>query len=815
MKKIIIVFLIGFMSLVLKAQKVEGTVYGRIPLYFIANKGQVNLQAQFYAKASKYTLWMTKNGMVFDSKHTPSFGHVSQEGISKYFRDVSRLVFINANKNPAIIPVDISNHRVNVFAGSDKNNWKTDIPTSKTVMYKNLYRNIDLKVYGIEKQVEYDWHIKPGGNPQEIRFKYHGVKKILIDKEGNLRIETTFAKWIHKKPQGYQEICREQPAAQNQTSETKLVAIEVKFKKIGKNIYGFEVGEYDKRYELIIDPVVLAYSIYLGETYDNYGEAIAVDNNGSAYITGYTNSPDFPTQNPFQIYQGTSDVFVTKISPSGDSLEYSTYLGGINGDYGSAIAVDSGGNAYISGSTSSQDFPTKNPFQENFHGVFYSYSTDVFVAKLSPSGNALVYSTYLGGSNSEVGQDIAIDSSGNAYVTGYTLSPDFPVENPFQESLDIDESNRSGSGGQDAFITKLSTSGNALVYSTYLGGSDRDIGWGIAVDSCGNAFVTGFTFSTDFPTMNPFQMSQGASDAFVTKLSPFGDSLIYSTYLGGSNTDTGYDIAVDSSGNAFVTGYTESIDFPTENPFQGNLHLEEDEYGTDVFITKLSPTGNEIGYSTYLGGNDIDVGRGIAVDSNGNAYISGFTSSSDFPTRNAFQENLMIDELGGISQDVFITKLSPSGDALDYSTYFGGEDWETGSGIALDSFENAYVIASKGDFDFEDVYVLAAKIGNFFLNLQISRQEERAWLIRIQYAEILLTVENPGDIPVSNYVIYRKEANETNQYQAIKDIPAPEVQGGTYTYNDLLPQGDIAYTYKIEILDANGKVIGVSYEQTI
>ncbi|MCK4462592.1 MAG: SBBP repeat-containing protein, partial [candidate division Zixibacteria bacterium] len=352
-----------------------------------------------------------------------------------------------------------------------------------------------------------------------------------------------------------------------------------------------------------------------------------------AYVTGSTGSTDFPTLNPYQTDHGGYyyDAFVTKLSSSGNSLVYSTYLGGSNYDWGFGIAVDGSGSAHVTGQTRSTDFPTLNPYQTNNGGGY----NDVFVTKLSSSGNSLVYSTYLGGSGGDEGWSIAVDSSGSAYLTGNTYSTDFPTLNSYQTYQ----------GNIDAFVTKLSISGNSLLYSTYLGGSSVDSGMSIAVDGSGSAYVTGSTGSTDFPTLNPYQNDQGGDDVFVTKLSSLGNSLLYSTYLGGSSLDRVKSIAVDSSGSAYLTGYTGSTDFPTLYPYQ------TDQGGEDVFVTKLSSSGNSLIYSTYLGGSGYDWGYGIAVDDSGSAYVTGSTGSTDFPTLNPYQT-----DQGGT--DVFVTKLS-------------------------------------------------------------------------------------------------------------------------------------------------------------
>jgi hypothetical protein len=410
--------------------------------------------------------------------------------------------------------------------------------------------------------------------------------------------------------------------------------------------------------------VELVYSTYLGGGGDDLGWDIVVDRSGDAYAMGWTSSSDFPTQGPYQMDQGGSDVFVNKLSGSGSSLVYSTYIGGGSEDYAYGVAVDSSGGACLIGWTTSSDFPTQNPFQANYGGY-----RDVFVAKLSSSGNSLIYSTYLGGGYFDSGYGIAVDSSGNAYVTGHTESSDFPTQNPFQTYQ----------GWTDVFVTKLSSSGNNLIYSTYLGGGDVDYGVDIVVDGGGNAYVTGYTLSGDFPTCNPYQTYQGGCDVFVIKLAESGDSLIYSTYLGGESAEYGRSIAIDDSGYAYVTGDTYSFNFPTQNPYQTN------QTTYDAFVTKLSSSGNSLAFSTYLGGGGGDYGTGIEVEPNGNVWVAGFTDSGNFPTKDPFQPL----NYGGL--DVFLTELPKSGSSLVYSTYLGGEEDDRAYGIAVNMSGNVYL----------------------------------------------------------------------------------------------------------------------------
>jgi len=362
---------------------------------------------------------------------------------------------------------------------------------------------------------------------------------------------------------------------------------------------------------------------------------------------------------------------------------YSTYLGGNSYEQGNGIAIDSLGNAYVTGYTGSPNFPMANALQPTCQPSCPG-SADAFITKINPTGSAMVYSTYLGGNANDLGNAIAVDSSGNAYVTGYTQSTNFPTLNPLQAAF---------GGGSDAFVAKLDPTGSTLLYSTYLGGSNLDVGNGIAVDSSGNAYVTGTTSSLNFPTMNALRAAcaftcPGNSDAFISKVNSTGSALVYSTYLGGNDIDVGNAIAVDSSGNAYVTGYTGSLDFPTVNALQPT-----EGSGWDTFISKVNSTGSALVYSTYLGGVGNDYAYAIAVDSSGNAYVTGTTSSINFPTVNAVQSTYG----AGASSDGFVAKINPTGSALAYSTYLGnpGANFtQTNAGIGVDSSGNAYVTGS-------------------------------------------------------------------------------------------------------------------------
>ena len=683
-----------------RAQKISkslkvSTDYRKIPLYFTPNEGQFDEKAIFFAKTSRYTLWLTKGGLVFDSTRrlkkndskslVANSGNVNNPESGTYVRDVSRLIFLNSNKSPEVIPLDYTEHKVNYFIGNDKSKWRTNIETSKAVLYKDLYRNINLKVYGCENQIKYDWIIKKGGNPDDICFKYKNVKRIVIDKDDNLVIEMEFGELIHKKPLSYQII------------NGKKVEVNTNLEIDKNNVVRLKVGDYRKNRELVIDPLLI-YSTHLGGSDGQCAAGVVVDKNGNAYVCGGTYSSDFPTTSG--AYDTTldemGDVFITKLNSAGTSLLYSTYLGGNSREMGFGIAVDNNGNAYVTGQTASSDFPTTSgTFDASVDGE------DAFITKLNATGASLLYSTYLGGTANEAGIGIAIDKNDTIYVCGGTDSSDFPTTTG---AFDV-----SYNGSVDIFITKLNATGTSLLYSTYLGGSATDcyvgyevVALAIAVDKNGNVYICSGTNSSDFPiTSGAYNTNYngGYSDVFITKLNSTGTSLLYSTFLGGSSGEMGFGIAVDKNGNAYVTGQTASNDFPI-NPGDYDTNLDG---GSDAFISKINSNGKTLLYSSYLGGTNWDIGLGITVDGSGNTYVIGQTGSRDFPiTSDAFDSSYN----GGIS-DVFIINLNATGTKLLYSTFLGGSGWDSTESsdmpigaIAADESGNVYVTGATYSDDF-------------------------------------------------------------------------------------------------------------------
>ena len=652
--------------------------FGRLPMRFEANRGQSDASVKFLARGSGYTLFLTSTEAVLSLKRPEATGgNAAALRETKRERDVLRMKLLGGRGSARIEGTDELSARTNYFVGNDPKKWRTNVRQYAKVVYTGVYPGIDLAYYGNQQELEYDFIVAAGASPSQIRLAFTGAGELTIDETGDLILRTGGGDVLQRKPFIYQDV------------EGERREIEGRYTKTGRNEIGFEISEYDVTKPLVIDPII-TYSTYLGGNSYDFGRGIAVDNAGNAYITGYTESTNFPTRNQFATDQGFADAFVTKFATdlSGDaSLAYSTYLGGTSGDYGFGIAADEAGNVFITGRTDSTNFPIRNQYQTD------QPSADVFVTKLNTnlSGDAsLVYSTHVGGSGADIGNAIATDGSGNVYITGLTQSTNFPARNQYQTDQ----------FSNDGFVTKLNTnvSGDAsLVHSTYLGGNGLDEGAGIAADEMGNAYVTGVTESTDFPTRNGIQTDQPNPDGFATKINTnaSGDaSLAYSTYLGGTTTDEGQGIAADEDGNAYVTGYTSSIDFPLRNQYQSGTVMGS----TNAFVTRLDTnlSGDaSLIYSTHLGGNSVDIGRGIATDGLGNAYVTGRTDALNFPLRDAFQT----DRPG---TDAFVSRINTNlrGDAsLIYSSYFGGSAFEEGFGIDIDDAGNAYIVGETYSSD--------------------------------------------------------------------------------------------------------------------
>ncbi len=624
------------------------------PISFERNVGQTDKSVQFLSRGSGYTLFVKPDEAVFSLKKRHG-KTAKSEGTGL------RMRLEGANAEANALPFQPLRTTSNYLIG-DRAHWRTGVPNYAKAGFSNVYPGVDVVYYGNEGGLEYDFVVSPAANPSQIKLRFAGAKSVKVLPNGELTLTMGGGSLRWRSPVAYQDL------------NGKRNYVKAEYSVQHNNYVCFRVGAYDTSKPLIIDPKLL-YSTYLGGSNEDVAYGIAVDSAGSAYITGTTYSADFPTTaGSFQSKDANgSDVFVAKLSPDGKSLLYSTYIGGGANESGNAILVDSAGNAYIAGQTYSSNFPvTNNAFQGSLQG-----GADAFLTVLSANGQALVYSTYLGGSLDDSATCIALGSANSIYVGGWANSTNFPT------TAGAFRAAHSG-GAYDGFVVKFASLGDSPSYATYLGGAGADQINGIAVDSAGNAYVTGTTSSGNFPVTAKALRTvfSGYPSAFVSKISNAGDSLVYSTYLNATGWVLGSGIAVDSSGSAYITGAAYALDYlTTDDAFQTKTGRR-----FDAFVTKLNPSGNKAVYSTYLGGAGDDIGSAIALDSSGNAFVTGQTYSSNFPTTsNSFQTGYA----GGV--DSFVAQLSGNGQRLLYSTYLGGAGDDVARDIALDSGGKAYI----------------------------------------------------------------------------------------------------------------------------
>src|SRR5579859_7705546 len=557
--------------------------YARLPMSFERNEGQTDRRVKFLARGQGYGLFLTADEAVLALKRSSvvsrqlSVGRMEEPG-PPATDGVLRMQLLNTNANAKVLGEDEQHGKTNYFIGNDPARWRTNVPNYARVRYSQVYRGVDLVYYGRQGTMESDFEISPGSEAGQIQMRIEGAQKLNVDAQGDLVLQMDGGEVRLHRPVAYQE------------SAGRRREVAAHYRLSGKREVKFEVAEYDHQIPLIIDPV-LTYATYLGGSGGEVANGIAVDSSGNAFVTGMTGSTDFPITLAEQpANSGNGDAFVAKLNAAGTGLIYSTFLGGSGVDTATGIAIDGAGNAYIAGNTTSASFPTTvGAFQTSYAG-----SGDGFISKISATGAALVYSSYIGGTGSDFVRAVALDSSGSAYLTGTTESIDFPTVNPLQIGND---------GASDAFVAKVSTTGASLIYSTYLGGSSADFGQAIAVDGTGNAYVGGYTYSSNFPTQNAFQSSSGGGvDAFVSVLNPTGTGFVYSTYIGGSGQDRAFGLALDSGENVYLTGDTQSADFPTTS---GAFQLDN-RGGGDVFVCRISAGGSGFIFSTLLGGTVAD-----------------------------------------------------------------------------------------------------------------------------------------------------------------------------------------------------------------
>lgn len=643
--------------------------YGKLPLSFELNQGQTDPQVKFLARGPGYMLFLTGTEAVLalrDGAHASqdSFGRKkSQKRDSQ--QDILRMRILGANPESQITGIDQRPGRSNYYKGNDPKKWQTNIANYASVRYSEIYPGIDMLYYGRQQELEYDFIVAPGADPQTITIAFEGVDKLALDEQGNLMLRTKRSEVIQQAPVIYQEA-----GGARQTVSGKYVLK-------GEREVGFEIGAYDTGKPLVIDPV-LRYLSYLGGSGLDQALGIAVDAAGNAYVTGETISADFPTSTPHESNFGS--LYVTKFNAQGTNTLYSTVLDGEAEDSAEGIAVDSDGNAYVVGTSVSDAYPILSAFQPEPNRR-RAFDDEVVVSKLDADGG-LTYSTYLGGNDVDHGIAIAISASRRMYITGFTFSGNFPAKNEYQ-GFGVSGVFSSGK----VFVTVLESNGQSLVYSTALKGADFDQGNGIAVDAVGNAFVVGQTESQGFPVKNAFQPNSGdngnAVDAFVAKINPTqaGEaSLIFSTFLGGSGTDEAHAVAVTPQGRVHVTGVTGSTNFPLKNALDSTNQVNE------AFVSVFSSTGS-LTFSTFLGGSGIEEGNGIAVDAAGLVYVTGRTGSPNFPPALPFQSILRG------TQDAFVTKIRVGGEspAIVSSSFLGGSGNDTGRAIAVLGTSSIYV----------------------------------------------------------------------------------------------------------------------------
>lgn len=694
-------------------------VYGKLPLSFETNCGQTDQQVRFFSRGTGYALFLTATEAVL-RLNQPTAANVTRPNNARSATSqptVLRMNLLGANIASQIEGLDRLPGKSHYFIGNDPTMWCTNVPTFARVRYRNVYPGIDVVYYGKHGELEHDFVVAPGADPGTIRLRFAGADKVDVDREGNLVLLVPGGRMELRKPVAYQDV------------NGSKKAIRANFRLRGTQHVTFEVAAHDLNRPLIIDPVFTYSVLLGGTGQFEEGSGIAVDSSGAAYVTGYTQSATFPTVNPLQnTFGGNADAFVIKLNAAGTALVYSTYLGGSGSDNGRGITVDPLGSAYVTGNTNSTDFPTppgafpnsgqsafvaklnssgnalvysvflggsrgstasaavsvdsagsayvtgrtdapdfpttRGAFQSTFGGSGSDAGLvgDAFVTKVSAAGNVLIYSTFLGGGGADGGNAVAVDGVGNAFVTGSTRSSNFPVTpGAFQPVYASPPSNPQG----DAFVTKFNGGGTGIIYSTYLGGNGDDSGNAIAVDVAGNAFVAGYTWSTNFPVVNAFQRSLSsvvASDAFVTNLNPAGTGLVYSTYFGGQQGTSGgagtigTAIAVNASGAVYITGQTGARDFPTTaDAQQARFTVSNNGAQVSAFVTKFNASGTGPSYSTYLSGSGAASGKAVAVDSLDSVYVTGFTDSTDFPA-------VRIDSsvLGG-TRHFFVAKIAQQG----------------------------------------------------------------------------------------------------------------------------------------------------------
>ncbi|MEK7782024.1 MAG: SBBP repeat-containing protein [Verrucomicrobiota bacterium] len=781
------------------------SAYGRVPLHFEANHGQVNSPAKFLARGRGYAIHLSA-GQVDFVLSSPTTTNSSRSFRDRQFPEQDgrrlaqlRMKLAGGNAAAPIVGQGDARTKVNYFIGKDPTSWRTNISTFHQVRYQAVYPGVDLVLYGNQQELEYDFVVAPGAEVRKIRFETEGARRLEINAEGDLVLHTDNGQLKQRKPIAYQMVNgMRQP-------------VEAQYRLSRKSV-GFRVGSYDRSLPLVIDPVLI-YSTYAGGSGYDAPYGLAVDVAGNAYFGGWTvgTLPNitpgaFDTNYAGSIHVGGGgDAYVAKLNPTGTAFEYMTYLGGTESEYVDGLAIDDSGNAYVTGGTWSGNFPTTvgsfqpNPGDPN-NAQGYPQLPDAFVTKLNSNGTALVYSTYLGGAGLDSGREIAVDSAGNAYVAGETTAANFPTLNAFQSTK------KGGAGSYinlyDAFVTKLNTNGSALVFSSFLGGTGEDSARGITVDATNAVYVVGVTATTDFARTNAYQTNYGGGtyDGFVTKIAPGGSNMIFSTYLGGSLEDGFTGVLVDASGCIFAGGYTRSSNYPITNALQSTLGG-----GMEGCLAKLTPDGSALIFSTYMGGVNDDGVSALALGRNDDIWVTGWAGSVDF----APYANFGSINRGGF--DAFVAKLNGQGNVLLNFTYLGGTGTDYGIHSVLDSQDNLYMVGmtASSDFPISSTNVARPTIGGdydtFVAKLYFAKDELGT--------EVGLTWQNTsgalgqtnGTLAVTNAwdTIAALPVVVTNSAMAATTARYLRGAVGDFTYNSFVIPLDFAPGVKLDDLGDN------------
>jgi hypothetical protein len=686
------------------------------PLYFEANKDQT----EFLSVGNGYQFLVSPSGAqitLHDSLAVPA---------------KAQMRFAGANPSAKVQGEGELPGKINFFIGNDSSQWQTGLPTFAQVQITEIYPGVNLVFHGNQQQLEYDFTLAPNADPNVIRIHFDGVDKISLTSQGDLVLKIGTGEIRQPKPEIYQTVAGAREI------------INGDYKILDSQTVAFEIESYNRSLPLVIDPV-LVYSAYFASDKGTTGWAIARDTNDCTYIAGQTFAKEFFTPNAFQTnYAGgrfTGDAFVAKFDSTGTNLIYLTYMGGAGDDIAYGLAVDGNSDAFITGYTQSTNFPVTNalPGHAQIAGKFdstaNSWPADAFVSELSSNGSSLIYSTYLGGDRADVAYGIALDASDNVYITGATYSTNFPISltNAFQDKLACSNNFYLNA---NAFVAEISSGGSNLVYSTFLGGTNFDAGRAITVDSGNNVLIAGYTASTNFPTwkvpaglpiyLNGVTNKKGNNDnsldAFVTKFPPLSATVskssltnFYSTFLGGTNSEIAYGLAVDPAGHAYVTGFTASTNFPTTNNNPPGLFSylitngTPNRVATNVFLTKLDTDGTVLD-SVVFGGRGVDIGYGVAVDAAGDAFVVGGSTSTNFPTMNTGGP-LSATNSYKQGYDAFVAGFSNDWSRMYYSVFIGGRKDDIGYGIALDASTNVFITGKTMSTNFP-----ATNAGVYFFN---------------------------------------------------------------------------------------------------